>query len=106
MLNLPVYLWGSTYYLHTRVMGHQVKKSLGTSDKKTAMIIAGNFLLNIIPMTIRKYVIDLQRGVSKSDGADDHSRMMDALERLGKISPTTPHPPQGEPLKKSALGNL
>ena len=101
MLNLPVYLRGSTYYLHTRVLGRQVKKSLGTSDKKTAMIIAGHFLLNIIPMTIRKYEIDLQRGVLKSDGADDHSRMMDALETLGRLNPTTPHPPQGEPLKKS-----
>lgn len=101
MLNLPVYLRGSTYYLHTRVLGHQVKKSLGTSDKKTAMIIAGHFLLNIIPMTIRKYEIDIQRGVYKSDSADDHSRMLDALEHIGRLSPTTPQPPQGEPLKKS-----
>ena len=34
MLNLPVYLRGSTYYLHTRVYGKQAKRSLGTSDKK------------------------------------------------------------------------
>ena len=101
MLNLPVYLRGSTYYLHTRVLGRQVKKSLGTSDKKTAMIIAGHLLLNIVPMTIKKYEIDLQRGVFKSDGADDHNRMLDALERIGKLSPATPYPPPGEPLKKS-----
>lgn len=100
MLKLPVYLRGSTYYLHTRVLGRQVKKSLGTSDKKTAMIIAGHLLLKLIPMTIKKYEIDIHRGVYKSDSAEDHSRMLDALEHIGKLSPATPHPQRGRLLKR------
>lgn len=99
MLNLPVYLRGTTYYLHTRVYGKQVKRSLGTSDKKTAMIVAGRLLSQLVPMTIKKYEIDLQRGVLKSDGPEDHARMMDALETLGKLNPVRPHPP-GEPPKE------
>ena len=82
-------------------MGHQVKKSLGTSDKKTAMIIAGHLLLKLAPMNIKKYEIDLQRGVYKSNDADDHSRMLDALEQIGKFNPPAPQPPQGKPSKQT-----
>ena len=98
MLNLPVYLRGSTYYLHTRVYGRQVKRSLGTSDKKTAMILAGQLLAALVPMTLKKYEIDLGRGVFKSEGAEDHTRMLDALETIGKLNPTAPSPP-GSPSK-------
>lgn len=98
MLNLPVYLRGNTYYLHTRVLGKQVKKSLGTNDKKTAMMLAGQLLAQIFPMVIRRYEIDLHRGVLKSDGPEDHARMLVALETLGKLSPHAPSPP-GSPLK-------
>jgi integrase len=101
MLNLPVYLRGSTYYLHTRVYGKQVKRSLGTSDKKTAMILAGQFLSALVPMTLKKYEIDIGRGILKSDGPEDHRMMMDALESLGKLNHRSPHPqPPGEPLKE------
>ncbi len=34
MLNLPIYLLGSSYYLHTRIAGRQVKRSLRTSYKR------------------------------------------------------------------------
>ena len=101
MLNLPVYLRGNTYYLHTRVYGRQVKKSLGTSDRKAAMILAGRFLAELVPMTIRKYEIDIQKGIYKSDGPDDHQRMLETLENLGRFSPPSnlPQPP-GEPSKE------
>ena len=38
-LPLPIYLLGSSYYLHTRVGGKQVKRSLRTSYKRVAIIL-------------------------------------------------------------------
>lgn len=84
MLKLPIYLRGSSYYLHTRVDGKQVKWSLCTSDRLTAMIRACQLsntarmpssklpasLFNIDPETIRKYEIDFSRGILKSDGLE------------------------------------
>ncbi len=103
MLNLPVYLRGNTYYLHTRIYGRQVKKSLGTSDKKTAMILAGRFLAELIPMTIRKYEINIQTGIYKSEGLEDHQRMLETLENIGRFSPSSSRPqPPGEPVKQRA----
>jgi hypothetical protein len=49
MLNLPIYLIGSTYYLHTRIQGKQVKRSLRTSYKRVAIIRAVT-LLNSLRM--------------------------------------------------------
>ena len=40
MLNLPIYHLGASYYLHTRINGKQVKKSLRTSYKRVAIIRA------------------------------------------------------------------
>ena len=40
MLGLPIYLLGSSYYLHTRVNGRQIKRSLQTSYKRLAIIRA------------------------------------------------------------------
>ena len=36
MLNLPIYLLGSSYYLHTRIAGKQFNRSLRTSYKREA----------------------------------------------------------------------
>lgn len=103
MLNLPVYLRGNTYYLHTRIYGQQVKKSLGTSDKKTAMILAGRLLAELIPMTIRRFEINIEKGIYKADGPDDHQRMMETLENLGRFSPPSIHPqPPGKPVNEKA----
>lgn len=63
------------------------------------MILAGQLLSQLVPMTIRKYEIDLQRGFLRSEGPDDHARMLEALDRLGPLK-STPQPPQGELLKK------
>ena len=103
MLNIPVYLRGTTYYLHLRVQGKQVKKSLKTGDRKTAMLIAATYLTDLLPMTIRKYEIDIGRGVFKSDGEDDHKRMQEAiysLENVGAFAPkqvSTTQPPLKAP---------
>ena len=82
MLRLPVYLRGSTYYLHLRVHGKQVKKSLKTGDRKTAMLLAVRYLSDILPMTFKKLEIDIGRGIFKSDGEDDHRRMLETLDSL------------------------
>jgi site-specific recombinase XerD len=87
MLSLPIYLRVSTYYLHTRVNGRQIKKSLQTSDKQTAIFRACRLLellggVSVDLSNIRKYEIDLARGVAKSDGPEDHQRMLEALKIL------------------------
>ena len=86
MLNLPVYRRGSVFYLHTRVEGKQFKRSLGTADKATAIIRATR-LLEALKMTIdlsniRKYHVDLGRGIVQADGPDDHQRLLEALQAL------------------------
>lgn len=103
MLNLPVYLRGNTYYLHTRVYGKQVKKSLRTSDKKAAMILASQYLSALVPMIIKKFEINLREGILKADGPEDHARMMEALDKLGQITHTPPSPLKGEPSRRSVL---
>ena len=37
MLGLPIYKLGNVYYLHTRIAGQQVKKSLRTGYKREAL---------------------------------------------------------------------
>ncbi len=87
MLRLPVYLRGNTYYLHTRIGGRQVKKSLRTSDRKTAIILASQLLSQWTAMTIKKFEIDLRNGVYKSDGPEDFERMREALNIIQNLPP-------------------
>lgn len=95
MLGLPIYLLGSSYYLHTRINGKQVKKSLRTSYKRVAIIRAVTFLnsltMNKKPTVgdfahvlnrssnVDKYELDLSRNIFKADGPEDHARLMEAL---------------------------
>lgn len=86
MLTLPVYLRGNTYYFHIRVFGKQVKKSLHTNDKQTA-IIKALALLRLCKMAIdssnfNKYKINITDGILESDGPEDHQNMMVALQLL------------------------
>jgi integrase len=124
MLKLPVYLRGSSYYFHTRINGKQVKRSLGTSDRLTAMIRACQLLntsrvdnsklpanlFNIDPDQVRRFEIDLSKGILKSDGAEDHARMMEALAMLQKapiavpIHAPSPFTPEPLPHAKSKTG--
>lgn len=95
MLSLPIYLLGSSYYLHTRINGKQVKKSLRTSYKRVAIIRAVT-LINSLTMNkkptvgdfahvlnrssdVDKYEVDLSLGILKADDPDDHARLMEAL---------------------------
>lgn len=108
MLGLPIYIRDGTYYLHTRIDGKQVKKSLGTSYKRLAILRAVT-LLNSLRMnkkptigdfshlftdgtTAPAYEIDLSRGILKADGDDDHRQMMEALQMMQKAQQQAPAP--------------
>ena len=82
---IPVYLRGSSYYLHTRVGGKQFKRTLKTSNKSLAIIRASKILgalMEIDLAGLRKFEINLKEGILKADGAEDHARMMEALAML------------------------
>ena len=85
MLNLPIYLLGSSYYLHTRIAGKQFKRSLRTSYRRIAIIRAVS-LLNDLTMNKKdlpaKYELDIARGILKADGSEDHTRLMQAMEAM------------------------
>lgn len=120
MLSLPIYLRGSSYYLHTRVAGVQFKKSLQTTDKKTAIIRAIR-LLEFITVSSKKidpegfdlsntrtYEIDISRGVFRADGHEDHQMMMEALKAVQTARSKLPEVVEGStehspPKKKTGL---
>lgn len=94
MLSLPVYKRNGTFYLHVRVHGHQIKRSLRTGDPLLAKLRAVQ-LLGVLNMHKPKlsdfnfgstplpgYEIDLVAGKITADGPDDHQRMLQALEKL------------------------
>jgi integrase len=93
-MQIPVYLRAQTFYIHTRVNGKQVKRSLKTSNKTLAIIRACQFLQAQCMSNdefdfskIRKFEVDLSRGIMKSDGPEDYQRMMEALRLLTQLSP-------------------
>ena len=97
MLNLPIYLLGSSYYLHTRIAGKQVKRSLRTGYKREAIIRAVELLTRLamhekdLPT---KYELDLSRGILKSDNPEDHARLMQAMEAMKALHAGQPAPVQ------------
>ena len=122
MLSLPIYLRGSSFYLHTRIGTKQFKRSLCTNDEKLAIIRAtriyeiimakqleGDLLsLNLDPDKIKRFEIDLSKGVLRADGPEDHQRMMEALAVLKNtaktpiesiVSPSVAVPPTEKGLK-------
>lgn len=84
MLSLPIYLRGSTYYLHTRIAGKQFKRSLDTNNKNVAIILASKILESVHLDKIKKFEVDLSRGILKADGPEDHKMMMEALDMYAK----------------------
>ena len=82
---IPVYLRGSSYYLHTRVNRVQFKRSLQTNNKAIAIMRASRLMEALVKIDlsgIRTYEIDLKNGVLKSEGVDDNARMLEALTHL------------------------
>ena len=108
MLKIPVYARNGIYYIHTRINKLQVKKSLNTRDRTVAIIRALELIkaidMAIDPSKIKKYEIDLERGVFKSNGNEDHRNMLEAISKIENIGvfrkKPTPQPPEGEHLKE------
>jgi integrase len=84
-LSLPIYLIGSSYYIHTRIGGKQLKRSLRTAYKREAIIKAISLLHSMTKDLPQKYELDLSRGILKSDGPEDHTRLLQAMEAMKAI---------------------
>lgn len=98
-LSLPIYKLGSSFYLHTRINGKQVKRSLRTSYQRIA-IIRAIALLNGLTMhkkpdlsNLSTYELDLSRGILKADGDEDHARLMQALQAMQQLQQAQPQAP-------------
>lgn len=114
MLNLPIYLRGNTYYLHTRIGRKQFKRSLDTGKRKVAIMRAINLLVVLMakqsPIDInsidlgdpKSFEMDISRGVFKSDGPEDHQRMMQALAVFKEVRATQSAPKVSEITTTSA----
>ena len=86
MLNLPIYLLGSGYYLHTRIAGKQVKRSLRTGYQRIA-IMRAIALLNTMHKkpdlsNLSTYEIDISKGIFKANGDEDQRNMMETLKAI------------------------
>ena len=87
-LALPIYKLGSSYYLHTRIGGRQIKRSLRTGFQREAIMRAVAFMnsLNMIHRPnisdLTPYELDLSKGVLKADGTEDHERLMQAIQAM------------------------
>lgn len=96
MLSLPIYRLGTVYYLHTRIGGRQVKRSLGTGYKREALRRALT-LLHKLTMDPKNppipYTLDIANGILQADGDDDHRRMMEALAAMTALKNATPPAP-------------
>ena len=93
-LSLPIYLLGSSYYLHTRVGGKQIKRSLRTSYRRVAIIRAITLLDSLMRKDLpQKYELDLSRGILKADGDEDHARLMQALQAMQAMQQAQPQAP-------------
>lgn len=87
-LPLPIYKLGSSFYLHTRVGGKQIKRSLRTAYQREAIMRAIAFL-NSLNMhqkpdlsNLSTYELDLSKGILKADGDEDHQRLMQAIQAM------------------------
>lgn len=84
MLNLPVYQMPGSgiWYFHTRFQGQQFKKSLKTRDKAIATLKA---LELVRAMTIRKFEIDIAKGIFKAEPGEDSRAMNETLANLSSL---------------------
>ena len=93
-LSLPIYKLGSSFYLHTRIGGRQVKRSLRTSYQRVAIIRAITMLDSLMRKDLpQKYELDLSRGILKAEGDEDHARLMQALQAMQAIQQAQPQAP-------------
>lgn len=65
--------------------------------------------LNIDLAALRRYELDLRNGVAKASDAEDHARMMEAIDRIGMIPggwPASQPVPQPVPVAPAVLASL
>jgi integrase len=74
--------------------GHVIRKKACTIESFVAekFLQGGSMELDIDFEKLRKYELDLNRGIAKADSPEDHARLMEALKllRAGHTTPTTP----------------
>lgn len=72
--------------------GHVIRKKASTIETLIAYRLQQGTLVEIDFDKIRTYELDLNRGIAKADGPEDHARLMDALKLLrgGQTTPTIP----------------
>gem|GEM_PF-986708 len=87
--------------------GHEIRKKASNIESQlVAKMQQFQAHMKIDFDKIRKYEIDLDRGVLRADGADDHERMIEALGMLKSVSKPsipTPNPSKGGELLKVPL---
>ena len=87
--------------------GHEIRKKASTIESQlVAKMQQLQAHMQFDFDKIRKYEIDLTRGVLRADGADDHERMIEALGMLKSVSKPsipTPNPSKGGELLKVPL---
>lgn len=103
------------FYLHTRVGKKQFKRSLGTRDPAVAKLRALDFLraiamykpklsdFNLDPSKVSQYELDLSRGIARSEGSEDHARLLEAIEAIAPLY-NLPPTPQGAELLSGRKG--
>ncbi len=116
--HLPIYARtpSGIYYLHTSLQGKAFKRSLNTRDRHEATLIAIPIIKaiealrrasrGISGMTIRKFEIDLQNQIFKTDGTqEDNTALLEALDKLTRLAPmpALPVPPQPQKQPTQAL---
>jgi hypothetical protein len=72
--------------------GHVVRQKASTIESLIAQNMQQGIPVEFGFDKIRTYELDLNRGIAKADGPEDHARLMDALKLLrgGQTTPTTP----------------
>ena len=72
--------------------GHVIRKKACTIESLIVEKLQQGTSMEFDFDKIRKYELDLNRGIAKADGPEDHARLMDALKLLrgGQTTPTTP----------------
>lgn len=117
MLSLPIYRRRHTYYLHALIGAHKFKMLLDTGKRIVAImreinrfrhLMARQALFDIHSINLddtKSFEMDISRGVFKSDGPDDHKRIMEALAMFKEVKATQPVLVPSTSVQHSQLSN-
>ena len=72
--------------------GHIVRKKASTIENFIVEKLQQGISMEIDFEKIRRYELDLNRGIAKADSPEDHARLLETLKLLlcGSTTPTTP----------------